>query len=65
MLGFYLSATILALMDDIFQWKRSRVRLNQSKGGYVVGVRAKRDVFKETVVEGARVPKPNPVYLMD
>ena len=48
--------------DDIFTWKIERIRKNDPKGGYVVGVAATKDIFTAGTVEGTRERKPNSAY---
>lgn len=45
-------------VDDIFTWKVERVSLNETHGGYVVGVKDV-DIFKPSVLEG---PRSNSLY---
>ena len=48
-------------VDDIFTWKVERVSLNETRGGYVVGVKD-ADIYKPSVLEGPRVRRPNSLY---
>ncbi len=50
--------------DDVFLFKTEYVLDNTSKGGggYIYGVKNDKDIFRETVVDGKRTPKPNTWY---